>query len=95
MINYTYMLEYTYYQYNSGLSDNGVYSKKIELSYQKALELFERIKKDIENTKNNQNIEYDDMVIDEELRNDLIPYEGYFLKVELFLLKKELILSHQ
>lgn len=66
----SYILEYTYYKYNDGQSNNGTYRSTIELkSIQEAYQLFEKIHHYLKNKLPEKE--------KEELETRLIPSSGY------------------
>lgn len=70
-----YIVQYRYYQYNSGQADNGSYWRKIEFdNLEKAKELFLKFKASIDKSLSEE--ENDDLV------NDYIPYSGFFEDVK-------------
>lgn len=72
----TYEVEYYYYQYNSGLADNGYCVARCKC---KSLSVAKKIVTSIKNAIHNrdQNIE---PIESTEIKNELIPYAGYFTK---------------
>lgn len=77
MKNILYIVQYQYYQYNSGMGDNGTYSNKIEFeNFQEAKLLYTKIQNSIDKKLDEQS-EYD-------LVNDYLNYDGYFKQVKMF-----------
>jgi hypothetical protein len=71
-----YIVQYNYYQYNSGQSDNGYYLKEIFFkNYDEALSLYHKIKNFLNNTLS----EYEKEI----LIDDYIPYSGFFTDVKI------------
>lgn len=91
----TYDVIYQYYQYNSGAADNGYYNKVVQYNnFDQAHSTYSKINASINKKKyedecyrNNDYPEMPTFFIDEdeedELKSDLIPYAGYFIKAQL------------
>ena len=78
-------VEYTYYQYNSGAADNGTRTKIHRCSSdEEAHDLAARIEADAVAHREGRS---DD--VDEELRNDLIPWDGYFISASAWRCRRE------
>lgn len=75
-------ITYRFYQYNSGQADNGEYVRVLKRETEaEALTIARRIRDCIGN---------DDLDEDQrDLLYDLIPYDGYFLKVSVAKVRKE------
>jgi hypothetical protein len=71
-----YELNYTYYQYNTGMADNGTYNRtKTYTDYNQALKYYKAILKEIGND--------GDVGEHEELENEFLPNAGYFINAKL------------
>lgn len=72
-----YIVQYRYYQYNSGQADNGSYWRKQEFEdLEKAKELYYKIKASIDKTLSEDE--------NDQLVDDYIPYAGFFEMVKFF-----------
>lgn len=81
----TYEVKYHYYQYNSGLADNGFYTRYTECATElEAKTLAERINVDAKTVDTSEEG-------DEELRNDLIPWSGFFKWARAYKVTKEIL----
>lgn len=77
MKNTIYIVKYTYYQYNSGMGDNGTYSKKIEFEHVEDAKLLYKNIQDCIDKKLDEQSEHD-------LINDYLNYDGYFKEVKIY-----------
>lgn len=77
MKNTIYIVKYKYYQYNSGMGDNGTYWKKLEFEdIEQAKLLYRKIQASIDKKLDDQE--------DYDLINDYLPYNGYFKEVKMY-----------
>ena len=85
MVEHYFEVEYRYYQFNSGQADNGFYNKIIQFKdEQEAISLASRIEADA--LLNRKDI-HDD--VDQELRDEFIPWSGYFTGAKVYRCQRE------